>query len=287
MAKDQFLTKAVDADFAATFELKANKLIEMLGVTQAIPSGPKETLSQYKLTGELSTEPYVKGKEIPTTEYSRQKVRDFSINLDYYHTKTYLEDIVTKGYDQAVTESDERLINQIQAKIKKKFITALGTGTGEATGSDFVECAADAWAKLKNASEDYGDTTALFFANPLDFAKTIANSEVFSAFGLQYIINWAGLGNLIFTNAVPVGSIYCTASGNVKVHYIPASNAQLPGVEFKTDETGYIAVCHQPVLNMAAYDTVAVSGIEVFPEIVDLVFKGTIKAAAAQASTKG
>lgn len=287
MAKDQFLTKAVDADFAATFELKATKLIEMLGVTQAIPAGPKETLSQYKLTGELSTEPYVKGKEIPVTEYNRQKVRDFSITMDYYHTKTYLEDITTKGYDQAVNESDERLINQIQSKIKKKMITALGTGTGTAEGTDFVKCASNAWAKLKNASEDYGDTTALFFANPLDFAETIANSEVFAAFGLQYITNWAGLGNLIFTNAVPVGSIYCTASGNVKVHYIPASNAQLPGVEFKTDETGYIAVCHQPVLNMAAYDTVAVSGIEIFPEIVDLVFKGTIKAAAAQASTKG
>lgn len=287
MAKNQFLTKAVDADFATTFELKASKLIEMLGVTQAIPAGPKETLSQYKLTGELSTEAYVKGNEIPTTEYNREKVRDFAITLDYYHTKTYLEDIITKGYDQAVNESDERLINQIQSKIKKKMITALGTGTGTAEGTDFVKCASNAWAKLKNASEDYGDTTALFFANPIDFAETIANSEVFAAFGLQYITNWAGLGNLIFTNSVPAGSIYCTASGNIKVHYIPASSAKLPDIDLKTDETGYIAVCHQSTLVKAAYDTVAISGIEIFPEIVDLVFKGTIKAAAAQASTKG
>lgn len=276
MAKDQILTKSVDADFASTFELKASKLIEMLGITQPIPANPRETLSQYKLSGELSTDPYVKGKEIPVTSFSRTKVKDFAIELKYYHTKTYVEDIATKGYDVAVNESDERLVSKIQGAIKDDFITALGTGTGTATGTSLIACAANAWAALQNAAEDYGDVTPVFFANPVDFADTIAKSDVFAAFGFQYIENWAGMGNLVFTSKVEKGTIYCTAANNLKAYFIQGSNVKLPDVELTTDETGYIAVSHQSTLNMAAYDTVAITGLTIFPEIVDFVFKGTI-----------
>ena len=53
-------------------------------------------------------------------------------------------------------------------------------------------------------------STSIYFVNPVDFAKQIADSEVFSAFGISYIENWAGLGTLVSTGSVAAGTIYAT-----------------------------------------------------------------------------
>ena len=157
------------------------------------------------------------------------------------------------------------------------FVAALGAeGTTAATGKSLVATAANAWAALSNLTEEYGfgSGETVYFANPVDFAKQIGESEVFSAFGISYIENWAGLGTLVSTGSVTAGTIYATVKDNIKVYVAPTDGDDLFG--FYSDESGYIAVSHSPELKSLTYDTVAYVGLVFFAEYIDFVVKGTI-----------
>lgn len=276
MAQDiKHLAKVQDIDLASTFAQSADKLISMLSVAEAIPANPGETLKQKKITGTLSAEAYVEGKDIPVTTYTTEDVQTYEVKLVPYRVVTTVQDIQKRGYEQAVSAKDQKLNVDIQAVIKKAFVDSLDKGTATATGTDLIKAAANAYAQLQVAAEDngFGAVSPVFFCNPLDFAEAAAGSEVFAAFGFNYITNYAGLGNLIATSAVAKGTIYCTAAENIKAYYLPAA---VQGFEFTTDATGFIAVQHDPELKSLSYNTVAWTGLTLFAEYVDLVVKGTI-----------
>lgn len=270
------LAKQADLEFTTTFDLSAAKLIEMIGAMDAIPAKAGETLKQQKITGTLVTSGYTEGDEIPETKYTTADVQTYEITLRPYRVSTTLQQVQKRGYKRAVQDKDSKLVADIQSGLKADIVTALGKGTATASGTDFVSCAANAWAVLENAVEDkgFGDSTPIFFCNPVDFAANIGKSEVFSAFGLNYVENFAGLGNLIATSKVPSGTIYCTASRNLKVYYIDANEA--PDFDFEADESGYVAIKHGTTLNKLTYDTVAWTALTFFAEYVDFVVKGTI-----------
>ena len=201
--------------------------------------------------------------------------------LKPYRKQTTLQEVKKRGYDAAVDKTDAAMLSDIQRGIKKDFVAALGAeGTTAATGKSLVATAANAWAALSNLVEDYGfgDAQVVYFANPVDFAKQIGESEVFSAFGIPYIENWAGLGTLVSTGSVAAGTIYATVKDNVKVYVAPTDGDELFGCY--TDESGYIAVSHSAELKSLTYDTVAYVGLVFFAEYIDFVVKGTIAATA-------
>lgn len=276
MADIKKLAKEADLGFVTTFDLSAEKLISMLGVMDAIPAKAGETLKQKKITGTLATTGYTEGAEIPATTYTTEDVQTYEITLKPYRVETTLQQVQKRGYEYSVKAKDEKLIADIQGGLKADIITALDKGTATATGTDFVSVAANAWAVLQNAVEDngFGESTPVFFCNPVDFAANIGKSEVFSAFGLSYVENFAGLGNLIATSKVAAGTIYCTAARNLKVYYIDANEA--PDFDFETDQSGYVAIKHGTTLNKLTYDTVAWTALTFFAEYVDFVVKGTI-----------
>lgn len=281
MADYKKLGKVADIEMASAFELNAGKLIQMLGTAEPIRANAGETLKQYKIAGTLSKESYTEGSDIPLSTYTKEVVQTYEITLKPYRKQTTLQKIQKRGYSEAVDETDRKMLADIQMEIKKGIVTALGTGTATATGTDFVSAAANAWATLQNKVEEYGygDVTPVFFANPVDFAACVGKSEVFSAFGMPYIENWAGLGTLISTSAVTANTIYCAAAENLKVYYIDANEA--PGFEFTTDESGYIAVAHSAGMKSLTYDTVAWTALTIFPEYTDFIVKSTISEAAA------
>lgn len=278
MADITKLAKVADIDFTSTFEVKTSKLVEMLNTFEPIPAKAGETLKQYEITGSVTSAAYTEGADIPVTTYTTNEVQSFEVELKPYRVSTTLQEVQKRGYERAVADKDQKLSGDIQGILKGDIITSLETGTGSATGDTFLKCAANAWAVLQNAAEEhnFGDVAPIFFANPIDFAKNVGDSEVFSSFGMQYIQNFAGLGNLISTAKVPEGTIYCTAAQNMKVYYVPANEA--PGFDFTTDESGYIAVQHDTTLKNLSYDTVAWTALTFFAEYVNLVIKGTIAA---------
>lgn len=276
MADFKTLAKVQDIDLANTFSLSAAKLIEMLGAAEPIPAAAGETLKQKKITGTLTSTAYTEGEDIPVSTYKTEDVQTISVELKPYRTVASAQDIIKRGYENAVTAKDGKLLSDIQAVIKGDFVTTLKTGTATATGTDLIKAAAQAFAVLENAAEEngFGAVTPVFFCNPLDFADAVAKTDVYAAFGFAYVANFAGLGNLIATSKVEKGNIYCTAAQNIKAYYIPAAEAV--GFEFGTDETGYIAVQHDAELKNLSYNTVAWTGLTLFAEYTDLVVKGTI-----------
>ncbi len=270
------LARSRDIDLANTFNQSIAKLAAMLSTCEPIKANPGETLHQKKITGKLSDETYVVGKEIPLSTYTWEEVKSFEVDIKPYRKQATLQDIKKHGYDAEVDKTDAAMISDIQATIKKGFVNLLATGTTTATGATLVATAANAWAALSNKVEElgFGDVEAVFLVNPVDFAKCIGDSEVFAAFGISYIENWSGLGTLISTASVPAGTVYATVKKNVKVYVASAEGDDLFG--FYTDETGYISIQHSPTLNSITYDTVAVVGVEFFAEYTDFIVKGTI-----------
>ena len=264
-----------------TFTKSTAKLAKMLSACDPIKANVGETLHQKKITGKLSETEYVEGQEIPESKYTWADVTTYEVAIKPYHKKTTLQEIKKRGYEAAVDATDSAMISDIQRGIKKDFVNVLaGEGTTAVTGKNLVATAANAWAALDNLVEDYsfGDVDVIYFVNPVDFAKQIADSEVFSAFGISYIENWAGLGTLVSTGSVAAGTIYATVKNNIKVYTAPTDGDDL--FDFYTDESGLISVSHSATLNSITYDTVAYTGFVFFAEYVDFIVKGTIAATA-------
>ena len=275
------LAAARNVDLVNTFTKSIAKLAKMLSACDPIKANVGETLHQKKITGKLSETAYVEGQEIPESKYTWADVTTYEVAIKPYRKKTTLQEIKKRGYEAAVDATDSAMISDIQRGIKKDFVNVLGgEGVTAVTGKSLVAAAANAWAALDNLVEEYsfGDVDVIYFVNPVDFAKQIADSEVFSAFGISYIENWAGLGTLVSTGSVAAGTIYATVKNNVKVYTASTEGDDLFG--FYADESGYIAINHSSELKSLAYDTVAYTGITFFAEYIDMVVKGTIAATA-------
>lgn len=275
------LAAARNVDLVNTFTKSLDKLAAMLSTCTPIQAAVGETLHQKKITGKLSEAEYTPGSDIPLSSYAYEDVNTYEVAIKPYRKQTTLQEVKKRGYAAAVDKTDAAMLSDIQRGIKKDFVNVLaGEGTTAVTGKNLVATAANAWAALDNLVEDYsfGDVDVIYFVNPVDFAKQIADSEVFSAFGISYIENWAGLGTLISTGSVAAGTIYATVKGNIKVYVSPTDGDELFGCY--TDETGYIAVSHSAELKSLTYDTVAYVGLVFFAEYIDFIVKGTIAATA-------
>ena len=275
------LAAARNVDLVDTFTKSITKLSMMLSACEPIRAAAGETLHHKKITGKLATEEYTKGKAIPVSTYTWADVTTYEVDIKPYRKQTTLQEIKKRGYDAAVDKTDAAMLSDIQRDIKKSLVGVLGgEGVTAVTGKSLTATAATAWATLSNAVEDYGfgDVEAVFFVNPLDFAKQIGESEVFSAFGISYIENWAGLGTLVSTGTVTAGTVYATVKNNIKVYTAPTDGDDL--FDFYTDESGLISVSHSATLNSITYDTVAYTGFVFFAEYVDFIVKGTVAATA-------
>ena len=275
------LAAARNVDLVNTFTKSLDKLAAMLSTCTPIQAAVGETLHQKKITGKLSEAAYTEGSDIPLSSYAYQDVKTYEVAIKPYRKQTTLQELKKRGDAAAVDKTDAAMLSDIQRGIKKDFVNVLGgEGVTAVTGKNLVATAANAWASLSNLVEDYGfgDVEAVFLVNPVDFAKQIGDSEVFSAFGISYIENWAGLGTLISTGSVAAGTIYATVKGNIKVYVCPTDGDELFGCY--TDETGYIAVSHSAELKSLTYDTVAYVGLFFFAEYIDFIVKGTIAATA-------
>jgi len=218
------------------------------------------------------------GDTIPLSEYTNEVAATPTITYGKFRKATSMEAIQSRGYDQAVTSTDNKMVRDIQKGIRTSIYTFLGTGTGTATGTTFQKALANAWAALDVKFED-DDATPVYFVNPLDIADYLGTAAVTlqTAFGFSYIENFLGLGTVIVASDVPAKSIYATAKENINLYN--ADLAGLTGFEMYSDETGLIAVAHDAVLKNATLETVAYTGLGLFPEYLDRIVKSTIAAA--------
>lgn len=278
------LAKVQDIDFATRFGYSVKKLIEALGITRKLPKSAGTVLKVYKVTGTLQNGKVAEGEAIPLSEYSTTYEPIGEVTLEKWAKSTTAEAISSKGYKQAVIDTDSKMLQDIQKKIRTDFFTFLATGTGIATGTGLQSTLAQCWGQLQVLFED-NTIDSVYMLNPLDVADYLATAQVTtqSAFGMTYIENFLGLGTVFLNSSVPKGKVYATAKENIVLYYIPTNGSDLgEAFTFTSDETGYIGVHHESDYNNLTNNTTAVSGVGLFAEFLDGVVVGTIGEATAE-----
>ena len=281
------IAKVRELDFATLFGENIQNLIRMLGVTRKVQVTAGTVLKKLTVTGTLQSGSVAEGEIIPLSQYATTWTAVGEATLKKWRKATTAEAIMKGGYDQAVNDTDKKLILDIQKSIRTDLVTELGRDEltpvkPTVTGTNIQEAFAQAWGKLSILFED-DDVTTVFFVNPLDVADYLAKAQITvqTAFGLNYVENFLGLGTIIMTGAIEQGTFYATASDNIIAYFINVAEANGLGdaFNFTTDsETGFVGIHEEPDYERMQEETVAIAGVTFFAERDDGVVIGTIDA---------
>ena len=269
------------ADFNIQFVEGLKKLTEALGITRKIPVQEGATLKQIVVTGTLQNGNVAEGELIPLSKYEAEEVPVGEVKLNKWRKGTTAEAILKGGYDQAVGATTDKMVKDIQKGIRGDLFTFMATGTGTATGTGLQAALANAWGKLAVLFDDDAVESA-YFLNPMDVADYLGSAQVTmqTAFGMTYIENFLGLGDVFLNSNVPEGKFYATAKENIVMYYVNVATSELArAFGLTTDETGYIGINEYPDKDTARVMDLVMSGITFFPERKDGIVVGTIAGA--------
>lgn len=279
------LKKVREVDFTQQFTHQSlEKLNEVLGVTRKIPMMEGTTMYVYTISGTLQSGSVDEGDVIPLSKYEETKTPVGEITLKKWRKAVSAESIKKSGYNNSVVATDAKLLKDVQAGIRTDFFGFLNgtiTGSTSVTGTGLQEALANAWAQLQIKFED--DTAeAVYFVNPLDVADYLAsaNITVQTAFGMNYIEDFLGLGTVIMSSRITQGTFAATAKQNIILYYLTMSGDIAQAFQLTTDETGFIGIkSGYQNEERAQIESLVMSGIQYLVEYAAGVVKGTITGA--------
>lgn len=269
------------ADFNLQFTGNLQKLTEALGVTRKIAVQDGATLKMLKVTGNLASGTVAEGELIPLSKYTTEEVAVGEVKLNKWRKGTTAEAILKGGYDQAVGATTDKMVKDIQKTIRGDLFNFMKTGTGTATGATLQAALANGWGKLAVLFEDDAVET-VFFLNPMDVAAYLGTAQVDmqTLFGMNYIKNFLGLGDVFLNSSVPAGKYYATAKENIVLYYVNVGAGDIRSAfGLTTDETGYIGINEYADKDTARVIDLVMSGVTFFPERKDGIVVGTIAGA--------
>ena len=275
------LAKVRDVDFTERFSAGIDTLLKMLGVTRKIEKKAGEVLKVYKVDGTLQDGTVAEGEIIPLSKFNTTYETIGEAELKKWRKETTAEAISEKGYGQAVNDTNAKMLRLVQNGIRNRFVTFLGTGKGAATGAGIQATLAQIWGQMQVLFEDTA-VEVVYFINPLDIADYLATAQISTqtAFGMSYVENFLGMGNVILASDVPKGKIYATAAENIVCYYINVAGSDMAqAFDLTSDETGLIGIHTGAVYSNTTAETVALSGVGLFAENLDGVVVGTITGA--------
>lgn len=274
------LAKVRTVDFNLQFTGSIKKLTEALGITRKVAVAEGTTLKAYKVKGTLQNGTVAEGELIPLSKYETEEVPVGAINLKKWRKGTSAEAILKRGYDQAVGDTTDKMVKDIQKDIRTSFFNWFSTAEGvtQATGVGLQAALANGWGQLQVLWEDDAVET-VYIVNPLDIADYLGKAEVSmqNMFGMKYIEDFIGLGSVLTNSNVPKGTYYATAKENLVMYYVNVSDSELArAFGLTTDETGYIGINEYADKDTARVMDLVMSGITFFPERINGIVKGTI-----------
>lgn len=281
--KAQQMSKVREVDFVLQFTHNfLPKLIEALGVTRKIAMQEGTTMYYYTTTGTLQSGVVPEGEIIPLSQYQRNKVPFGELTLKKWRKGTTAEAIQKSGYQEAVNETDAKMVSDIQKTIRTdlfSFLNGTITGSTPVSGANLQAVLAQTWGQLQVLFED--DAIApVHFVNPLDIADYLATATITTqtAFGMTYIEDFLGLGTVILSSQVTKGTVVSTAKDNIVMYYLTMSGDLAYAFNLTTDETGYIGAHAKQTDERAQVEMMAMAGIQFLVEYAQGVVKGTISA---------
>lgn len=278
----QQMAKAREVDFVQQFTHDSlDKLMEVLGVTRRIPMMEGTTMYYYTTTGTLQSGAVPEGEVIPLSRFATTKSPIGEITLKKWRKAVSAEAIKKSGFDAAVNDTDAALMRLVQNGVRADLFTFLNgtiTGSVSSTGQGLQAALADAWGKLQVAFED--DTAeSVYFVNPADVAKYLGGAQISmqTAFGMNYIENFLGLGTVIMSSRITAGTFIATAKQNLILYYLTMNGDLANAFNLTADETGFIGIkSGYQNEERAQIESLVMDGIQILVEYAGGVVKGTI-----------
>lgn len=297
--KDQ-MSRVREVDFVRRFTgTILQRLIEALGVTRKIPLIDGTTMYYYTTTGTLQDGNVPEGEIIPLSQYQRNKVPIGDITLKKWRKAATAEAILKSGYNEAVIETDTKLLQDVQTGIRTDFFDHMKAIEGTVVGASTLQMVlAKSWGNLQVLFENDA-IEAVHFLHPLTIAEYLgsANITVQTAFGFNYITDFLGLGTVFMTSQIPQGQVISTARENLIMYYVPVSSAAMTSLGVTSDESGYIGInSGYPTEERAQVESLVLSGIQflveyaggvVFGQIDSTPTLGSITVSSAEGATSG
>lgn len=276
------MARVREVDFVQRFTHNSlAKLVEALGVTRKIPMSEGTTMFVYKTTGTLQDGSVPEGEIIPLSQYQRTKEPIGEITLNKWRKAVTAEAIMKSGRAEAIARTDDKMLSDVQKKIRGDFFDFLTGLDGSVIARSTLQgVLAQSWAKLQVLFEDDA-IEAVHFMNPVTIADYLESATITTqtAFGMTYIANFLGMGTVILASAVPVGQVFSTAKENLILYYLTMSGDIASEFGLTTDETGYIGINGgNPNNTRAQIETLVMSGIQFLVEYADGVVIGQIDA---------
>lgn len=276
----QQMVKVREVDFVRRFTgTILRKLMEALGVTRKIPLIEGTTMYYYTTTGTLQSGEVAEGEIIPLSQYERVKTPIGEIKLNKWRKATTAEAILKSGYDEAVLQTDKKLLLDIQTGIRTSFFDYLKAIDATVVGASTLQMVlAQTWGNLQVLFENDA-IEAVHFMHPLTIADYLGVKDISlqTAFGFNYIKDFLGLGTVIMTSQIPKGQVISTAKENLIMYYIPVSAKAMSSLGVTADETGLVGIkSGYPTEERAQIETLVLSGIQFLVEYASGVVFGQI-----------
>lgn len=276
------MKKVREVDFVSQFTHNSlAKLVEVLGVTRKIPMAEGTTMYVYTVTGTAGTGVVPEGEVIPLSKYTTAKTAVGEITLHKWRKAVSAEAIVKSGYNAAVRDTDSALLRDVQKGVRSDlfgFLNGTIASSVTASGTGLQAALADAWGKLQIAFED--DTAeAVYFVNPTDVSAYLGNANITvqTAFGMNYIENFLGLGTVIMSSRVTAGTFVATAKQNLIMYFITMNGDLAAAFQLTADELGLIGIkSGYQNEERAQIESLVMDGIQFLVEYAAGVVKGTI-----------
>lgn len=287
LIKKAQMQKVREVDFVTQFTHNSlDKLMEVLGVTRKVPMMEGTTLYVYSTSGTLQDGSVPEGDVIPLSQYQTTKTPVGEISLKKWRKAVSAEAIKKSGYDAAVADTDAALLKDVQKGVRTNFFNFLNgniDGASTASGVGLQAALANAWGQLQVKFED-DSAEAVYFVNPVDVADYLGSAQVSvqTAFGMNYIENFLGLGTVIMSSRITAGTFIATAKENFILYYLTMNGDIANAFSLTADETGFVGIkSGYQNEERAQIESLVMSGTNLMVEYAAGVVKGTIGASAA------
>ena len=276
------MKKVREVDFVRKFEHDSlKKLLEVLGVTRRIPMMEGSTLYTYQITGTLEDGEVPEGEVIPLSKYEQTKTPVGEITLKKWRKAASAEAIKKSGYNVAVTDTDEALLKDVQKDVRTSlfsFINGTITSATTASGTDLQSALADAWGQLQVKFEDDA-IEPVYMVNPLDVSKYLGAATITTqtAFGMNYIEDFLGLGTVVMSSQITQGTFVATAKQNFIMYYLTMGGDVARAFKLTTSDLQYIGI-NSGIIDgdRAQIESLVMDGIKILVEYAAGVVKGEI-----------
>lgn len=274
------MAKVREVDFVTQFGHNIlPKLIEALGVTRQIPMMEGTTMYVYKTTGTLQSGSVPEGEIIPLSQYQRTKEAVGEITLKKWRKAASAEAIKKSGYDEAVTQTDAKLLNDVQKGVRTDFFDFIKGLDATVVAADTLQkVLAKIWGNLQVLFEDDAVST-VHFINPLTVSDYLGTATITmqTAFGMNYIEDFLGLGTVVMNSNIPQGQVISTAKDNLVLYYLTMNGDIASAFNLTADATGYIGIkSGYANEERAQIESLVMSGLSLFVDYADGVVIGQV-----------